>query len=280
MTPAALGDLAARFDAFLVDQFGVLLDGNGAYPWAPAALGRLAATGKPVLLLSNSGKRSGPNEARLTALGFARGSYLGVLSSGEAAFAALARRIGDDIAPGTPVWVHARDGDTSASAGLDLVPVDDPAGAQLILLAGCTPLELSLDAYAALLRPAARRRVEMVCTNPDLEMLTPQGKRFGAGRVARLYEQLGGPVTWIGKPYAAIYREALRRLPGIAPGRILCIGDSPAHDIAGGHAAGMATALVRTGLHADLDDDALRALCDDAGVQPDFLLPAFRFDEG
>ena len=37
MTPATLQQLANAYDAFLVDQFGVLLDGSTAYPWAAQA---------------------------------------------------------------------------------------------------------------------------------------------------------------------------------------------------------------------------------------------------
>ena len=115
MTPTTLAALAARYDAFLIDQFGVLLDGRAAYSWAPSALKRLAATGKPIVLLSNSGKRSAPNEARLVRLGFERSSFRLVLSSGEAAYRLLSAR---GIAPGTRVWLHARDGDQSAVDGL------------------------------------------------------------------------------------------------------------------------------------------------------------------
>lgn len=267
--------LAQQFDAFLIDQFGVLLNGNGAYPFAPKALSTLAATGKPILLLSNSGKRAAPNEARLTKLGFNRADYLGVLSSGEAAYAALQRRIGDTIPKGAKVWVHARDNDTSAIDGLPLTRIDSPDTADLILLAGSQGDSRSLAQYHTLLQTAAARRVPLICTNPDIEMLTPSGTHFGAGRIASLYQSLGGPVEWIGKPHPLIYAEAALRLPGIPAARILCIGDSPAHDIAGGHAAGHATALVRTGLHADLSDADLHALCVAERAMPDFILRRF-----
>ncbi len=278
MTPATLDQLAGRYDAFLVDQFGVILNGSGAYDFAPDALRRLGATGKPVILLSNSGKRSAPNEARLTKLGFARESYVTVMSSGEAAYAALSHRIGTEIAPGTPVWAHGRDDDQSHIAGLDLTPVASPADAGLIVLAGSQSVDLTLDDYAAMLKPAAARRVPCLCTNPDIQMLTPKGVRFGSGAIALLYEDLGGPVEWIGKPHPLIYREVARLLPGIAPDRVLCIGDSPAHDVAGGRAAGHATALVRTGIHVDMKDDALLALCHKEGGVPDFVIPRFSFD--
>lgn len=278
MTPATLSALAAAHDAFLVDQFGVLLDGSGAYPYAPRALSRLAATGKPVILLSNSGKRAEANAARLLALGFARESFRLVLSSGEAAWRALGGRIGAGLARGAKVWLHARDGGEDQIAGLDLVPVASPEAADLLLLAGSRGDVMGLAEYEALLRPAAKRGVPMLCTNPDLEMLTPAGLRFGAGRIAEGYAAMGGAVEWIGKPHPLIYAEAAALLPGIPAARILCIGDSPAHDVAGGQAAGHATALVRTGLYAGLSDAALADLCQTAGARPDYLLPRFDFE--
>jgi HAD superfamily hydrolase (TIGR01459 family) len=272
MTPTTLPDIAQRYDAFLVDQFGVLLDGSAAYPMAPQALSFLATTGKPVILLSNSGKRSEPNVARLVQLGFPRNSFRLVLSSGEAAWRHLSHRA---HAPGTRVWLHSRDRDTSAVDGLGLAVTDDPSQAALLLLAGSQADRLSLADYRTLLQPVAGK-VPMLCTNPDLEMLTPHGPRPGAGRIAQLFSELGGVVDWIGKPYPLIYDEARRLLPGIAPDRILCIGDSPAHDIAGGNRAGFRTCLVRTGLHAATPDADLADLClTEAGVLPDHVLPRF-----
>jgi HAD superfamily hydrolase (TIGR01459 family) len=270
--PTTLPDLAHRYDAFLVDQFGVLLDGSAAYPWAIPALSFLAATGKPVILLSNSGKRSAPNADRLQRLGFARASFRLVLSSGEAAWQYLSHRA---FAPETPVWLHARDNDTSAVDGLGLQLVEDPLRAALLILAGSQADSRTLQEYETLLQPAAGK-VPMLCTNPDLEMLTPQGLRAGAGQIAQLFADLGGHIDLIGKPHPLIYHEALRLLPNIDPARILCIGDSPAHDIAGGHKAGLKTCLVRTGLHNAVPEDALAAKClAEAGVLPDYILPRF-----
>lgn len=274
MIRTTLAVLAPQFDAFLIDQFGVLLNGIGAYPFAPLSISRLAQLGKPIVLLSNSGKRAAPNEARLTGLGFDRDAYLMVMSSGEAAHSVLAHRIGTSLPQRAKVWLHARDNDTSPIDGLALTRVDKPELADLLLLAGSRADRISLADYRAMLAPAAHRQTPLVCNNPDIEMLTPTGTHPGAGAIARTYANLGGPVEWIGKPYPLIYAEAVRRLSGIATDRILCIGDSPAHDIAGGHAAGHKTALVRTGLHAGLSDAALTALCAAEAV-PDFILPAF-----
>jgi hypothetical protein len=57
------------YDAFFVDQFGTLHDGLMAYPGAAAALMRIRAAGRKVVLLSNSGRPLKPNANRLASLG-------------------------------------------------------------------------------------------------------------------------------------------------------------------------------------------------------------------
>ena len=82
-----------------------------------------------------------------------------------------------------------------------------------------------------------------LCTNPDLHRIGPGGRILpGAGALAAHYKGLGGPERLIGKPYADIYRAALAL--------VLCIGDSPAHDIAGTRGMGLASCLVETGVGA------------------------------
>jgi HAD superfamily hydrolase (TIGR01459 family) len=277
MRVRALSELVDRYDAFLVDQFGVLLDGAGAYVYARGALDELYARGKKTLLVSNSGKRSAANVARLGRYGFSRATYLDVLSSGEVAHLEMARRIGANLPAGARVWVETADDTARPLDGLDLQQVESPDAADLVWIAGCRPYARSLDEYTELLKRAAGRGVPAICSNPDTTMLTPSGKAFGAGAVAKRYESLGGAVEWFGKPYPAIYAEALRRLQPTDPARVLAVGDSPAHDILGGARAGLATALVRTGVHESESEAELIARCAAAGAMPDVLLPCFAF---
>ena len=108
-------------------------------------------------------------------------------------------------------------------------------------------------------------------------MLTSRGPRFGAGRIAELYEELGGPVTRIGKPYPEIYAAALADLNDPDPARVVGIGDSVEHDVAGAKGVGVSAALVRSGIHAELSDDEMAAEFAARGVVPDYIVPAFRW---
>lgn len=272
-TLAGVRDLADRFDVFFLDQFGVLHDGATPYPGAVEALVALKAAGKRCLLISNSGKRSAPNEARLVKLGFHLGSWDHFLSSGEVAWRSLRGSLQDT--KNLRCLLISRDGDRSAVEGLPLALTESGTDADIVLIAASEGDRYDLGHYRDLLAPAAARRAKCLCTNPDKVMLTSAGQKFGAGRIAELYAELGGPVTWIGKPFPEIYAAALDLLGKPHPARVVCVGDSIEHDIAGGRGAGLRTALVTTGI-LDGNTDAEKArLFAEHGATPDFLLPTF-----
>lgn len=269
---SGLAEFAAHYDAFFIDQFGVLHDGTAPYPGALATLITLADHGKQVVLLSNSGKRSTSNVARLERLGFGAGLYSGVVTSGE-----VGRSFLGALPAGQRCLLLTRDADRLAIDGLPLELVDDANQCDIVLIAGSEGDRMTLDTYRAMLAPAARRGVPAYCTNPDVHMLTPQGLRFGAGAIAASYVELGGHVTWIGKPYPAIYAAARALVSDTPDARILCVGDSIDHDIGGAVRAGLASCLVRTGVIADASDIELEAQFADLGAAPDYILPRLQW---
>lgn len=273
-TITGLHDVADRFDAFLIDQFGVLRDGAGPYPQAPAELKKLRALGKKIIILSNSGKRSVENSVRLAKLGFDEGDWDWFLTSGETAWRMMAAETQGGARK--RCLLISRDGDTSPLDALDYDRTEDSDNADIVLIAASEGDRYDLGHYQRLLQPAAERGLRCLCTNPDKVMLTADGKAFGAGRIADLYEELGGAVTWIGKPFPDIYDQAKRFLMDIPPARICAIGDSVEHDIAGARMAGIASILVETGIHAEATAEERAALFAHHAATPDFILPDFR----
>ena len=153
-------------------------------------------------------------------LGFDRELYDFLVTSGDVA---RARRRSGRI----PVWrtPPIRCFTISSSGGhefartLGLGSAAESGAADLVVIAGSRADHLSLDDYRKLLAPAARRGAPCVCVNPDRLMLTAVGVAPGAGRIAEIYQELGGDVTWIGKPFADVYRAAARLSDVEDPGR-------------------------------------------------------------
>jgi HAD superfamily hydrolase (TIGR01459 family) len=250
--PNGLAAVASRYDGFLLDQWGVLHDGVRPYPGAVAALKALRSAGKRVIILSNSGRLGTENAAQLAKLGFARELYDDVVSAGDDAREALiARDEPFHRALGRRCLLLAREGERHLAEGLGLKLVDDVEAADFILLMTMDPPRQSVAGWMGLLRAASARRLPMVCANPDLHRASPDGGLQEApGLVARAYEQLGGTVRYHGKPQPRIYRSCLTRL-GLDRSRVVAIGDSLEHDIAGAEAAGIDSVFIGGGIHRD-----------------------------
>ena len=70
--------------------------------------------------------------------------------------------------------------------------------------------------YAGLLEQMSRRRLPMICANPDKVVRRGNRLIYCAGALAELYASMGGEVTMAGKPYRPIYDLALAQYPEAA----------------------------------------------------------------
>jgi HAD superfamily hydrolase (TIGR01459 family) len=270
-----LSAISDRFDAAILDQWGVLHDGAKAPPGAIDAVTAMAAAGKRLVVLSNSARLGSDATARLIALGYDTGFFAGFVTSGETVRDMLRDRNDPFFAGlGRSVFIIARD--PTLIEDLDYRIADAPETADFVLLGSSTAPELSLrNDHAPLLERAAARGLPLICANPDRIGVAASGLTEGPGALAAYYESLGGKVRYIGKPYGEVYVRARHMLGDTPLGRILGVGDSLEHDIAGGIRAGCITVLVAGGIHAtDLTDpSALAVLSARYGATPDFVMP-------
>lgn len=247
-----LSEIAPRFGGMLIDQFGVIHDGQQLYPGTLRVLSKLKAMGIPVAVLTNSGKRAEANRQRLVKMGVPRDCFVDAISSGEVAFASLKVKT---------AFLIGKDGEDYGFDGISFV--SDPKQAEVILILGSNAPRVTLDQYRKLLEGLT---LPAICCNPDKLMITPDGLVPAPGAIAALYEEMGGHVTWIGKPHPRIYAEAARLIGN--PQRILCIGDSAEHDVAGGRAAGFSTLLVMQGVSQGQNSATL-------SPAPDYVMDSF-----
>lgn len=239
--------VADRFEAIVLDQWGVLHDGTAPYPFAQRALADLKDAGCTLAVLSNSGKRAAPNLDRITAMGFAPDFFDTVMTSGEALWSDLAaghagaRRL---------YPIERAPGDAASWAeGLPVTFTPAPESADAILLMGL-PDDAPPDYAHDALNMAHSRGVPVYCTNPDRASPRADGAVVTSpGALAHAHRAAGGDVTFYGKPHLAVFR-AVEAALGLTPEKFLMVGDSLEHDIAGAAAAGWATAFVQGGLHA------------------------------
>ena len=247
---ASIDEIAPRYDAVFCDVWGVIHNGRAHFPAAAAALRRLRAQGKAIILLTNVPKPRGPIPVQLDRMGFPRDAYDAIVTSGDAIRVELAER-----APGPMYRIGPRDYDRPLWEGLGLIeaPLDQ---ARFIGISGLNRDDETPADYADTLRQAKARGLDLVCANPDIVVQHGERLIWCAGAIAQDYANMGGHVVMAGKPHAPIYELAYRELEVIAgarvdKSRILCIGDGVATDIAGANAQGLDSLFIAAGIHGE-----------------------------
>lgn len=249
-----ISDISDSYQGFILDQWGVLHNGERVYDGVIDCLKELKARNKHVIILSNSGKRSEQNRETLKNLGITPAMYDEIVTSGELTWQGLKDQdegVFNNI--GSKCFLLSRNNDRSIIEGLDNIElVHDINEADFLLISGSdAPDKTLVDYYEPILKTAIRRRLKAVCANPDLRMVVGDKYELGAGMIARRYEDFGGVVHYIGKPHKPIFQHCIKllQMKGIFPGDTVMIGDTMAHDIMGASAVEIDTCLVKCGIH-------------------------------
>jgi HAD superfamily hydrolase (TIGR01450 family) len=252
------------FRAYLLDLDGVVYRGEQLLPGAREFVEWVDATGRQALYLSNNSIQT-PDEVaeKLDRLGMPRPQGR-TLTAGWAAARAVAHRF-----PGGRVFVVglASVERMAEQAGLRVVwhdTVDGPTPDAIL-----TALDRSLTydrlrrALRALLEGAA-----FFSVNRDPRLPVEDGFEPGTGSIATALEYASGrSAEIVGKPAPGIVLEAMREL-GVTAEQTLMIGDGLDLDVVAGHAAGVSTALVLTGLTS-----AEQAASATGDRRPDLVFP-------
>jgi HAD superfamily hydrolase (TIGR01459 family) len=98
--------------------------------------------------------------------------------------------------------------------------------------------------------------MELICANPDRVVERGGEMVWCAGALADVYEEFGGRVLHVGKPFPGVYEEATRvalaRRGKVTPkSRVLAIGDSMITDVAGANTFGIDCLFMTGGIHAE-----------------------------
>ncbi len=245
---AGLRSLAPQYDVIFCDVWGVLHNGLSAWPSASEALVKYREQGGTVILLSNAPRPAEAVMTMLARLGVPREAYDAVVTSGDVTRMELDRR-------GTKLLHHigpARDLDLFH--GIEMVSGED---ASIVVVTGLDDDDVETpDDYRDQLQKIAERGLELICANPDRVVEKGGTLIWCAGALADVYEEYGGRVLHIGKPFPGVYEQALRfalkKRGQVTPkSRVLAIGDSIITDVAGANTFGIDCLFLTGGIHAE-----------------------------
>ncbi|MFT3730106.1 MAG: TIGR01459 family HAD-type hydrolase [Hyphomicrobium sp.] len=246
---SSIAPLAETSDLWFVDIWGVMHNGVHAFASSVAACEAFRRQGGTALLVTNSPRPRGSVARQLDSIGVSRDAYDGIVSSGDVSRSLI------EAWAGHPILHIGPARDLSTFAGLRAQP---GATAGTADVAVCTNLyddeEETPDDYAEMLAMLKARDVPMICANPDLKVERGGRIVYCAGAIAAAYAELGGPVSYAGKPYLPIYDLALKtgselRGQTIDKERVLAIGDGVATDIAGASGFGVRSVYIASGVY-------------------------------
>jgi HAD superfamily hydrolase (TIGR01459 family) len=277
----SLEDIASRYQAILCDVWGVVHNGERAFPAASAALAAARRHGLAVVLITNAPRPSPDVVAQLATLGVPVDAWDAVVTSGD---------VTRDLIVAGPRKIHhlGPDRDFSIYDGIDIDMVEEFEASAVV----CTGLfddetEVPED-YAAALRRFRARDLPFICANPDIVVERGDRLIWCAGALARDYALLGGRTFISGKPHRPIYAASLKAA-GQALGRelaatdVLAIGDGMLTDVKGADDNGIDVLYVSGGIHAseygDVDNPdlpALAAFLEAHGRRPVAVIPRLK----
>jgi len=248
----------------LADLDGVVYQGAQPIAYAKESLNKASLVAKLAFVTNNAARTPSSVAAHLRELGISA-TPEDVVTSPQAAMRLLSRL----IAPGSLVLVVGGQGlsDEVEKAGFRLTrSADDQPDA---VVQGFSP-DVGWEALAQASFALQRADIPWIATNTDWTIPVEGGVAPGNGAlVSAVHLAVGRLATFAGKPETEIFDLALERF---APGSgALMIGDRLDTDILGARRAGIASALVLTGI-----DSPKTLVASDVSMRPDFILEDLR----
>jgi HAD superfamily hydrolase (TIGR01459 family) len=243
-------EIAPDYDVLLCDVWGVVHNGVTAFPPACDALMRARAAGAVVVFITNSPRPSEQVARQLERMHVPRETYDAMVSSGDVTRGVIAGRRGQSLCHIGP------DRDNSIFTGLNVqfAPLES---ADYAVCSGLDDDDVETpENYRGRLETMLKRKLFMVCGNPDVVVERGDKLVYCAGAIADLYAEMGGEVLYAGKPYRPIYDMVLAKAEAAAgkkPAlkRVLAIGDSIRTDLKGARTLGADFLFVTSGIHAE-----------------------------
>lgn len=271
----SVSDFADKYDAFILDIWGVIHDGSATYPGVVECMEKLHAAGKKIIFLSNAPRRASKVRNVLAKFGITENLYDDAISSGEAAYHIIERNL-ETSKPRNFLYIGPEK-DRDLLDGLNLQEVQSAAEADFCVATGFDADDSTLEEKLPQIEDCKAHGLKMYCVNPDLLVVRQDGTRMlCAGVIGEYYRDGGYEVEFIGKPHQQVYEQCFALLEGIPREKICAVGDNLDTDILGANAVGIDSALCLSGVLAGVETP-ITELAAEVGAKPTYSIPRFEF---
>jgi HAD superfamily hydrolase (TIGR01459 family) len=303
----SISEIAPLYDAFILDQYGVLHNGESGLKGAPECVAELVKQNKKLIILSNTSGPAASALKKLPKFGFDPDHFVGAVTSGEECSKFILEKYGkvdqvkkvlwftwDGVQGNVPnpqdflkkcgnisVAMSVEEADFVLAHGSHVWQ----RGEEQVSL-GSFVSNGSMDVIDPILELCLARKLPLVCANPDFIVRMPDSSTgYMPGNIAKSYEEMGGEVKSFGKPYPEHFEACLKAL-GVDASRAVHVGDSLHHDIAGANAANIDSVFITSGIHCQElksefgetpDRTLLTELIEQEDRVPTHVLSTFKF---
>lgn len=251
--------LIDAYDAFLVDLDGVVWRGEEEIPGAAETIRALRDMEKRLVFVTNNASRSPRDYAAKLIRMRIPTEPADIIGSAHAVVEHL-RAIGVNAGDRVHVCGTAALGQFISTQRF--VATNETNDVKAVVVAWNPKMVMDDIRRAA---DVARTALPFIGANRDATYPSEDGLLPGSGAIIAAIEVASGrTATIVGKPQPKLFRIALERAAA-DPGRTLVVGDRADSDVAGARAAGLASALVLTGVTTESDLPSL-------AVRPDYIL--------
>ncbi len=232
-----LSEITNSYDTYIVDLWGVMHNGIKLNSSAINTIKKLFLNDKKIVFLSNAPRPSINVVNFLKKLKMDDKYLKNVLTSGEAALKAIREETF-----GKRFYHLGPERDNSLFKNLEKNKTNIKECDYILCTGLFDDFENDLNYYRELLKKYTSKK--LICTNPDLIVHRGEHEEYCAGKLASIFEDLGGEVKYFGKPHRDIYKLFLRKNE-----RALAIGDNLRTDIKGANNMNIDSIFITDGVH-------------------------------
>ena len=263
-------EIFEKYDSIICDIWGVIHNGQELFSSSVDCLYDLKNRGYPIILVSNAPRPGEEIKLILKKMGLKKNCYDKIITSGD-----LTQKILNDGSLGQNCYHIGPDRDLKIFEGVKVNRVSFDKSDFIFITGLFNDEEEDENTYLPILKEGKKRKLKLLCANPDIWVQRGSDLIPCAGAISKKYESIGGEVINIGKPFHPIFDEAIKNINSLGKGKFsstIVIGDGIDTDIKGANDYELDSLLTLGGLFSGQKIDEVYKMINNKKVFPTYLI--------